>query len=57
MAGIFHTGVIDLQTEVSVMELILRKFPSSPEKHGEPRMHKQCVPGALSDFSSTWERG
>ena len=37
-------------TEVSVTELILRKFPSSPEKPGEPHMHKQCVPGTPSDF-------
>ena len=56
MAGIFHIGEIDWQTEVSVTELILRKSPSSPEKPGELRMRKQCVPGAPSDFSSTWER-
>ena len=56
-AGIFHTGEIDWQTEVSVTELILRKFPSSPEKPVEPHMHKQCIPGAPSDFSSAWERG
>ena len=57
MAGIFHIGEIDWQTEVSVRELILQKFPSFPETPGEPRMHKQCVPGAPSDFSSAWERG
>ena len=57
MAGIFHTGEIDLQTKVSVTEQILQKFPSSPEKPGKPRMHKQCVPGTPSDFSSAWERG
>ena len=39
------------------MELILRKFPSSPEKPRELRMRKQCVPGAPSDFLSAWERG
>ena len=55
MAGIFHTGKIDRQTKVSVTELILRKFPSSPEKPWEPHMRKQCVPGAPSDFSSTWD--
>ena len=57
MAGIFHTREIDLQTEVNVTELILRKLPSSPEKPGELHMHKQCVPGAPSDFLSTWEQG
>ena len=38
MAGIFHTGEIDRQTEVSATELTLRKFPSSPEKLGKLRM-------------------
>ena len=57
MAGIFHTGEIDWQTGVSVSEQILRKFLSSPEKPGELRMCKQCVPGAPSDFSSACERG
>ena len=48
MASIFHTREIDWQTEDSVMEQILQKFPSSPEKPGEPHMRKQCVPDTPS---------
>ena len=55
MAGIFHTREIDLQTDISVVELILRKFPSSPEKPGEPRMRKHSlVPGARKKRRSAW---
>ena len=56
MAGIFHTGEIDWQTEVSITKLIYGGF-QIPQKPGEPHMYKQCVPGPPSNLSSAWEQG